>query len=289
MAGKNKKKEAEPEYILVRVPDKQGLKDYIKGAQGVNRTMAQFAAECGTLTPSSFSRIIHGNIAKPLSVEVIRSIADHADVNSGVTFDLLMRANGYVQKNRENEKPDQEAMYSERENANKEHLKFVDRVKNLIAEELFARGYMIGRPYGDAFRMYMPKSSLHLSFPSSFIFRIQGIEPLFWCYTIVTEQRQFLSYSVSFGLKRFAEFFLRDAWEPETLRDISESLVFCEKEKYDQFWEMLEGREVNNRVSLILVDLEKERVIEEVFIPRKDKMVQKSLFAKKRMETDMDD
>ena len=45
-------------YIQVRVPDKAMLAMHIREAKGPERNMAEFAKACGTLTPSSFSRII---------------------------------------------------------------------------------------------------------------------------------------------------------------------------------------------------------------------------------------
>ena len=93
-------------YIQARVPDKAMLATYIKEAKGTERTMAEFAEACGTLTPSSFSRIIHGNLSKPLSAEVIQSIVRNADPRSKLSYRDMMHDNGMVP---ENEKGESEA------------------------------------------------------------------------------------------------------------------------------------------------------------------------------------
>ena len=77
------------EYVAALVPDKLKLAELIKRAKGESRTMVEFAEKCGVITASSFSRIMHGNMTKPLSRELINATAR-------ITYEDLMRANGMI-------------------------------------------------------------------------------------------------------------------------------------------------------------------------------------------------
>ena len=66
------------EYVAALVPDKLKLAELIKRAKGESRTMVEFAEKCGVITASSFSRIMHGNMTKPLSRELINAIFTNA-------------------------------------------------------------------------------------------------------------------------------------------------------------------------------------------------------------------
>lgn len=80
-------------FVKVAPPNKETLAKLLKDAKGPARTMKQFAAECGA-SQSGFSRIVHGSYKGALADEVIKTIAEHADPDSKVTYDMLMGANG---------------------------------------------------------------------------------------------------------------------------------------------------------------------------------------------------
>ena len=70
--------------------------ELIKRAKGESRTMVEFAEKCGVITASSFSRIMHGNMTKPLSRELIDAIFINAVPTANLTYEELMRANGMI-------------------------------------------------------------------------------------------------------------------------------------------------------------------------------------------------
>lgn len=80
-------------YIRTSDPDKDELSKLITKAKGPGRTMKQFAIECGA-DPSTLSRIVNKKNSRPSSDKLIKSIAEHADPNSGVTLDAIMAAHG---------------------------------------------------------------------------------------------------------------------------------------------------------------------------------------------------
>lgn len=85
--------EEKNKFVRVAAPNKATLAKLLAGAKGEGRTMKQFATECGT-SQAAFSRIIHQSYKGPLSDEMIETIAEHADPESGVSLDSLMGANG---------------------------------------------------------------------------------------------------------------------------------------------------------------------------------------------------
>lgn len=81
------------DFIRVADPNKDILANLLVTAKGPGRTMKKFAAECGSSQPT-FSRIANQSYKGPLSNEMIKAIAEHADPGSGVSLDMLMGANG---------------------------------------------------------------------------------------------------------------------------------------------------------------------------------------------------
>ena len=278
-------------YVATRLPDKLKLAAYIKEAKGPGRTMAEFAEQCGTLTASSFSRIIHGNLAKSLSAEIIQSIVKNAAPGARVDYESMMQANGMVPED-QGKQPSEEATYWEvLERRNKDL-----QVRNILADEHLARGHMIQyfpRLFEDLsldgsnpVPNHIPKSRFGLIVPSSFAIRIQGYEPLYWNYVVnlTALDNRGGRPKVLPGFRAYHSFFLRDAWEPETLKDVMQTFVFVERTAYEVFLSMLSGVKVHNYVSALLVDMDAGRVVEESFLERYDGKQMKSIFLEKRME-----
>lgn len=277
-------------YIATRLPDKLKLAAYIKEAKGTGRTMAEFAEQCGTLTASSFSRIIHGNLAKPLSPEIIQSIVKNAAPGARVDYESMMRANGMVPEDQGDEAADEASYWETVERKNKDL-----QVRNILADEHLARGHMIQyfprlledlSPSGDnPFPNHIPKSRFGLAVPSSFAIRIQGYEPLYWNYVVnLTVLGKGRNSGKLLGFHAYSSFFLRDAWEPETLKDVLQTFVFVEEAAYHAFLSMLSGVKVHGYVSALWIDLDAGRVVEESFLERQDGKRMKSIFLEKRME-----
>ena len=78
--------------------------------------------------------------------------------------------------------------------------------------------------------------------------------------------------------ERCKDVFLRDAWEPQAFENSIYSIVFVNKDLFESFEKTLEGVSFNNTFSLILIDLDKQKVIEERILPRRDGTEYKSLF-----------
>lgn len=85
--------EKDMEFVRVAQPNMDELAMLVTKAKGQGRSLRKFAQECGVCA-STLSRIINKENKGASSEELIRAIASHADLESGITLDALMGANG---------------------------------------------------------------------------------------------------------------------------------------------------------------------------------------------------
>ena len=269
------------EYVAALVPDKLKLAELIKRAKGESRTMVEFAEKCGVITASSFSRIMHGNMTKPLSRELINAIFTNAVPTARITYEDLMRANGMIPA-------DSPAVKNLDDNISNrmllENQKNEVKIKNIFHSEMIERGIFFRQipPF-----FYEEKElKFGLRTKSHYSYELQGFEPKIWNIVIYTSSRyaDFLEnemvqrkYAKEF-IFRQSHLFLRDAWEPDSLANITNSFIFINKQGFEAVKKILEDVKVNSIISLLFLDLEKNEEVEEYFIPRKGKKTPDSLF-----------
>ena len=276
----------EENYIQSRVPDIAMLGYLLKRAKGPNRTMADYAKECGA-SPSTFSRIATGKISQPLAFETLVNIWQFADPESKMIFGDLVRANGMVDKafaeRKEQRRPgaflkDEEQFSSERE------------VKNIIMEELLERGLIVQQQKRIHVNENVPNVCAG-SERSGMILCIEGYEPKYWNIRAMSyigvhrgfygdEPRPEIDFECEADLMFHdcAEIFLKDAWEPNRTEKVKMSFAFMDVETLEAFERHLKPAKVNGWISLILVDRKSQTVVDERFIPRVDGRTADSLF-----------
>ena len=119
------------QYSRIKPPDKDMLAEYVVRAKGPERSMRQFAEEIG-VNASTLSRIVNKKTVRANSDNLIADIAAYADKNSGITFEMLMRAHGMDLsrdiRNRWAHNADIETVYDD-----------------LIIKALLNRGYSVAR------------------------------------------------------------------------------------------------------------------------------------------------
>ena len=288
-----KKSMLDEEYIPIY---QKRLGEAITYAKG-NMSMAEFAKKC-EMNPITFSRIVKGDIKKPLSQEEIKTIAENSDQDTEETFEYLMRANGMVTKS------DYNVRRQEREQRRAQDKQRRETIQNSLIRSLFESGCTISPVINtEGKEKYPLKDSgrYKLRAGRPFVLSVQGDEASFWCFKInsfsIAEYRRYtkddtddenkayndeVREEVSDAVWECKEIFLRDAWEPEAFEKTRFSFVFDNKDVFEGFFKYLEGVKVNNSFSLILVDIKEQRVVEERFIPRHDGKEQKSLFIIKK-------
>ena len=276
----------EPKKEWIPIYRKQ-LHDAIMYAKG-DLSMAEFAKRCG-LNPMTLSRAINNNIEKPLKEETIRIMADKSDRRTEDVLEYLMRANGYVKNDDEERRQEFEQFIQERNNCR-------EKIQSVIMGTLFDNGYTIMPIFNTPLESTDPmlKESKHyLRTRVRFALRVRslepkGFEPDFWNFTY-----QFFSADESSGKKENYEreinrqtrrmidmtkdIFLRDMWEPEVFDKSLYSIVFTNKDLFESYYKVFEDVSLNGSVSLILIDLDDQQVVEERFLSRRDGRKDESL------------
>lgn len=273
-------------YMQTRVPDITELGNLLKKAKGSNRTMAEYAKECG-VSPSTFSRIATGKITQPLSFETVVNIWKNADPEANMIFITLLHANGFVEKSFAERKEKRRPGSFERDEA---QFNTEREIKNIIMEELLDRDLEVVSQRRIHLDENVP-AIISGAGRSRLILRIKGYEPKYWfieAMSYIGVKRGFygeepvpeIDFECEAGLMFHdsAEIFLKDAWEPERMEKVQVSFAFTDIETLEAFYSKMKSGKVNGWFSLILVDLESQVVLEERFIPRKDGQTKESLF-----------
>ena len=258
----------EEDYEQVYTPDFMRLSTLIERAReaGGYATMADFAQACG-VQPSTFSRIKTKNIKRPLSWDMIKTIADHTGEENEFIFKQFIRANGLKLKKDLQERPIPDYM--------KDFTELEIRAKNAVRDlvvKMFDEAdqddditYAIlprfprNVGYSDRFRMYLPADVVAENRGSDKDY------PKFWGFRILFpwgSPRAGATRSV-LSANDYAAVFLRDLWEPESFKDIKYSFVTVDKDDYDATVEMYSQTRVNGDISIILLDIENSSITEE--------------------------
>ena len=265
-----KKAEKDIEYVQAYVPDTAALADLVIKARGPERSMAEFARQCNVKAPSTFSRIVNELIDKPLSDKFIYAVAGNAADKQAVTVDKLMRANGKLPKEElaggkvpteENNKK----LYESREEKKK-------LVREILLQDFFNKGIAV-MVYPDLLASWkMPLSKHAIPRYSDFAIHLQGYDPLYWNFIVdFTDMGHVAMKSegdktkyLKESMRKHSYLFLRDAWEPETMADFKNTIVFIEANAFKVFTEMIKDIKLNTWMSVMYVDTEKKKVVREV-------------------------
>ena len=279
------------EYIAVRIPDKMKIASLINEAKG-NRTMAQLADACN-VSASMLSRVVNGRITKPMSVEVIRSIAENAETRSPSFFEQLARANGLMPK----------AQYEEREakGANNIRSRMAERreqetkAQNIIMAELLKRGIPVKlKNWRDA----ELHSTCGQSLPFDFAIETDlGDGPLVWSFMIIPftlgdvlgESNMHVGYYLRRSMQNMSGWFLTDAWEPELFEGRLHTFLFLDGSVYMSFEDtVIIGAKVNTDLSFVTLDMEAEKVNFEIYLTRRDGRKHELVFTRPAVQEEDD-
>ena len=275
------------EYIGVRIPDKMKIASLINEAKG-SRTMAQLAEACN-VSASMLSRVVNGKITKPMSVEVIRSIAENAEDKSPAFFEKLARANGLMPKAQYEEREAQGA--SIHRSRMEERREQETKAQNIIMTELLKRGVPVKL-------MNWKDAELHSTCGQSlpFDFAIEtdlGEGPLVWSFLIIPftlgdvlgESNAPVGYYLRRAMQNMSGWFLTDAWEPELLEGRLHTFLFVDGSVYMSFEDtVIIGAKVNTDMSFVTLGMEEERVNFEIYLQRRDGKEHELVFTRTAMQ-----
>ncbi|MCR5339108.1 MAG: hypothetical protein K6E75_11165 [Lachnospiraceae bacterium] len=280
------------EYKRVYMPEKDDLADLLTKAKG-DRSMADFARICEE-NPATFSRIVQRKIIKPLDLRIVHVIVKNAAPASGVTLEAVMRANGYMpiddlamqrqrqeeQKGRDDKEPalSRSGMFAARMALNKQ-------MRAVILESLYEKFTITIYQEANGPREDMIPPSRHcLSRHSQLIVGLTGKDFRYWNFLFNVDSMEGCSLKKSAGqtsadrkkeefyrncVYKYANLFLRDSWEPDTMAEFKNTIVFAEETAYKLFLNDVMGDvRVNSRISVMLVDVDKRVIVEEVELKR---------------------
>lgn len=272
------------EYFPRFTANFRSLADILYRSKGLNRSMGQFARDCG-ISPATFSRIVQGRYEKALSLDMLEKIVNHADPHAMITMKEALYANGYIPAEDLTPK-DISAINYDRKNTSSEddYPNKVEDIFEVITKELFCRDLSFTTFPGGIDKEPNLNSKLGLDAKNKsrwiVTFHIQGYEPHYFKYigNLINDEI-YSKESLWRALEPYCTFFLRDFWEPETTIDTLYSFVFKIRSAYDIFVETMKEVQVNNYFSAVLLDMKLHRVVEEFMVPRKDGDVLKSIFS----------
>ena len=271
-------------YAHAEDPDPELFAELTKKAIGPDRSLTNFADLCN-LSPSTVSRIINQQFKTTSSDEVIKAIADNADPRSGVTADLLLKAQGRVpiqfidaRPNRKSStNPSRKNVHSiGRRNSSSLGL-YHDIAREIIQTNLLNKGFHIsvknnsniisipGFQYRADFIVELTEENATLEFDKwAFDIHLNGIRPIMH------------KVSWIFGAAYLDSF--RD-------RRIKVSLIVDNPTEYEEVKKLLQAIQIDDLVSIILIDANRRRVIQEFQIPTRDGFVTKSLLIEQNQQS----
>ena len=235
-------------YVRMKSPDKEALADLVIRAKGPRRSLRQFAETLG-VNASTLSRIINQKTASANSDNLIADIADHADPASNVTFELLMEAHGMVLK--------------EQSGINAISV-FMDSVSDLLVRELIARNYIVTRGVTHGRGVYlesvMGRCYLDLELRTNAL----GKDDAVWLFDFFAPVSEVVK-NIDQQISRIRQWILMYAG----MLSFNEgkvdrlSVVIADKQIYDQLLMFLDGYTLCHGMSVILIDIDTRKVVEE--------------------------
>ena len=248
-------------YRRVTSPDKELLAELVIRAKGARRSMRQFASDCN-VNPSTLSRIINKKTQGANSDELIAAIADHADPDSGVTFEMLMKAHGMV-------------LISDDSGAVlRVHIETGCRI---IKEELLKRGYSIKDGQEPWLKSFLGGCHIKMDIRTDAL----GEDNSVWLMDVWTLRPSEVN-DIEKASDRLLQWLLMyvGMLNVDSRRVDRFSVVISNEALYRYAVNKLEQFTYRNDISVILVDVAEEKVVEEYLVKMDQRYTKKNVFFK---------
>ena len=289
----------DPEYKAAFAPNAARLSELLDIAKGPDRTMAEFVKDCKgkknlpSVSEPTFSRIRRQVVNRPVSDDLLRIIAEHSADPEEANYKTLMRANGKVPV----EEYQETLIRLDNRNTYKLEQEIKENIKMIILNALFEKGHSVMVYPSLRMNNLMPKTEIGGAIGNDFALHVQGFDPKYWNF-ILADITFYKVYSPSYireihdrifqnnvkgsylkdrvqekcrnifdadeFLRQNYEFFLRDAWESENFgMEYKNTFVFVDEESFKSVEKMLKKAKINTWISLLLLDIEKKKVVKE--------------------------
>ena len=246
-------------YYRVSPPDKEQLAELIIRAKGAKRSMRQFAADCN-VNPSTLSRIINKKTLGANSNELIATIADKADPDSGVTFDMLMNAHG---------------MKLITDNSVLQIRLNIDSVKKTLYKEILERQYTLKEGDCPWLESFLGKCWLSLDLRTNAL----GTDSAAWLFDIWNElddEANDLSRS-SDRLKQWLLMYLGMLNVQERVIDRF-SVIVTNEMLYRRVVDALDRYTFSTDISLIYINIDAGKIIDEYLVKMDKRQTREDVF-----------
>lgn len=280
------------DYVQTRLPDRKEIARLLELAKGLNRSMGQFARNCG-YSPVLFSRIKNQRYTDPLDKKLLYDISEHSEGSiKQLLLHKLLLANGMTEKRYCDSNVDQRIL-EEQEEREKAILTIENEIKELLTISLFKRDYAIKR------LDYIPDDDVHPMIAGyldhQFVLQISDFSTRYICFQFLvtlpddkanvdspTPQSVEKNYTVEAHklLTSTAELFLMSHWYPDNFKDVRTILVLNDESLYNEYIEKL-TKPVDSEMSVILVDTDAKDVTNEWCLKRSNGKELNPLFGNK--------
>ncbi len=240
-------------YIRIRPPEKEKLAELLIRAKGASRSMRQFALDCG-VNPSTLSRIVNMKTSGACTDELIQKVAQNSDLESGITFEMLMDANGKVPRRMTGKYTSKEFEVAEK------------NITDIIFKELEDRGYKTSVLEGEN-----KHNALNYRYRTDWVISTDANSDSgkmeIWEFEIWHTMLE--KNSVAHTVMKLRQKFLMvlGLYYTGTMNPKKMSFVLTNREVYGRMVETLENIKFKDVFSLILVNLDEGKVEEEYVFP----------------------
>lgn len=241
-----KSREKLNQYMRVKAPNKEALAELVIKAKGPNRSMRQFADDLG-VNASTLSRIVNKKTARSNADTLIADIADHADEESGVTFEMLMEAHGMMR----------------RENMAGGIKTFRESAIGTILKELTQRNYIVSSISGPTNPPALDSILGHCYTDLEIHTSALGKEDSVWMFNFFPTRGG--ENPTRVNVERIRQWMLMFAG----MLSFNEgkvdrfSGVVADEETYHELLKYFEGYTSSQGMSMILIDMENNRIVDE--------------------------
>lgn len=241
--------------------DYASISKYVKIAMG-ERSVRQFAEICGT-SRSSISKLVLGDFKRPVKLQLLKSIYDHAAPNTDIDWNKLLAANGM------------EVLNPPRSLASLTQSTSINPRDSEHKVEQILSGLFLGaeKPVLLAYDSPIPYSRLNdakLKFDLSYLIsNSTDNSSITWNFEIKVSTTQ--SPHTLRDLNRLLQSWLiLDAYESTVLEGMQYTLVLTDPDSFSILKNRYSSVEVRNYISLCLIDLVNGQIIDEFQLTRTD-------------------
>ena len=246
-------------YRRVKSPNKESLAELVIRAKGARRSVRQFASECN-VNPSTISRMINQKTLGANSDDLIVKIADHADPDSGVTFEMLMEAHGMALIN---------------DDSVDNLRRHIETVRNIITGELLKRSYSIKDGKEPKLESFLGTCLVTMDIRTDAL----GGEDSVWLMDIWS-LRAAEACDIKAATGRLLQWLLMfvGMLNVDSRRVDRFSIVISNEELFQSVVDKLEKCSYKNDLSVILVDEGEEKVVEEYLVKMDQRKTNENVF-----------